>query len=267
MYCGCATVEEIARKAEAVEEVAQALGHLRHNVTVWGSLDDDHRELALGGVRNAAQALVRGWWGLRLQPAPRAAFAAAAVRAVRSPVELPGLPVAESGVAAIERLANHALNTLGTAGWLGWMTVVGDDRITARTDPPVVEISTITAATVERAADAAGKCEWTQETLERLVAICRAEVAVALQTAREETPRARRQADAPAASGWLSARDLAEHLGVPSKLPAIEQRLRRWRDNHATGWMEIDPSERNPRDPKFLYEFAAVQAVIADLRA
>jgi hypothetical protein len=63
-------------------------------------------------------------------------------------------------------------------------------------------------------------------------------------------------------AGWLSPRDLADKFKVDYE--SLRARLRRWRKNHATGWMEVSASERGPRDPHVLYRLDAVKPIIDD---
>lgn len=65
------------------------------------------------------------------------------------------------------------------------------------------------------------------------------------------------------AAGFVSASDIAKELNLGKKeLASLRNRLTRWRKEHAIGWMEVDPSERGPRDPKFLYRRGVIQSVI-----
>lgn len=66
-------------------------------------------------------------------------------------------------------------------------------------------------------------------------------------------------------AGRLSAKELAAEHGVP--YDALRTRLDRWRRNNGAGWIEVSESERGPRDPKFLYEVAAVQSVIDEMKS
>lgn len=65
-------------------------------------------------------------------------------------------------------------------------------------------------------------------------------------------------------AGRASVRELAERYSLP--YDATRARLDRWRHNNAEGWMEVSATERGSRDPKYLYEVAAVQSVIKDLQ-
>ena len=65
-------------------------------------------------------------------------------------------------------------------------------------------------------------------------------------------------------AGWSSARGLAEKYNL--SYDKLRTRLERWRHNNAEGWMEVSATERGSRDPKYLYELAAVQQVITKLQ-
>lgn len=69
--------------------------------------------------------------------------------------------------------------------------------------------------------------------------------------------------DVDRAVGRLSPDDLSRRYGVPK--PALEARLRRFREGTHAGWIEV--SNRKPREPQFLYDPAAVQSIIDALRA
>ncbi len=66
------------------------------------------------------------------------------------------------------------------------------------------------------------------------------------------------------AEGMVSAPDLGKELGLDEKaIAALGNRLKRWRRKHEDGWMEVEPSEREPHGPQFLYNRDAIRPVIA----
>lgn len=62
---------------------------------------------------------------------------------------------------------------------------------------------------------------------------------------------------------YLSSSDLAKQYGVDAE--ALRKRLDRWRKTNESGWREV--TDRRPREPKFLYQVAAVLAVIRELQS
>ena len=67
-----------------------------------------------------------------------------------------------------------------------------------------------------------------------------------------------------AVDGMFSAPQLADKYNVSRN--TLQQRLRRWRKQNGTGWVEVPSSDRGPRDPCFLYRLDAVKFILDDLR-
>lgn len=63
-------------------------------------------------------------------------------------------------------------------------------------------------------------------------------------------------------NAYLSPSKLAEIFSVPQN--PLEQRLKRWRQGHADGW--IENQERKPREPQYLYRVQTVRAVVKQLK-
>jgi hypothetical protein len=62
-------------------------------------------------------------------------------------------------------------------------------------------------------------------------------------------------------NAMLSAGDLASRFGVDPE--AVRKRLDRWRKGTHDGWSEV--TDRKPREPKYLFRFSAVSAILKEM--
>jgi hypothetical protein len=61
----------------------------------------------------------------------------------------------------------------------------------------------------------------------------------------------------------LSVNELAKRHQVPQE--KLRKRLGRWREDAVDGWYEV--ADRRPRDPKYLYQEAAVLPIIQQFKS
>ncbi len=69
----------------------------------------------------------------------------------------------------------------------------------------------------------------------------------------------------PDGDGYLAVADLAKAAGLPlERVPALRKAIERWRHAHDAGWVENSNAGRH--DPKYLYQWAAVEQVVERVR-